>query len=146
VSSLPFFNFSNAGRKRGSAGLCSGVPVARIFELAKVLGLSRGTLFACLGISRASVDRRVQACLPLSADEAERVLGVESLIGQVQAMVKDGETGKAAGFDSARWLACWIRQPLPALGGRLPASYLHTLDGQRLVRKMLDMIASGAYA
>jgi putative toxin-antitoxin system antitoxin component (TIGR02293 family) len=121
-------------------------PAARLFELARVLGVSRGTLFAFLGISRASMNRRVQAHLPLSADESDLVQGIESLIWQVQAMVEDGVPAETAGFDAARWIGHWLCHPLPALGWRRPASYLHTLDGQRLVRKMLGMIAGGVYA
>lgn len=56
-------------------------------------------------------------------------MGGEIFTGQVQAMVEEGTPGKAAGFDAARWLGPWLRQPLLALGSRLPASYLHTLDG-----------------
>jgi len=123
-----------------------GVPAMGITESSKSLGVPRRSLLACLGISRTGLNRRLHACLPLSADEAARVLGIESLIGQVQAMVEDSAPDEAASFDAARWLGHWLRQPLPALGGRLPASYLHTLDGQRLVRKMLTMIASGSYA
>jgi uncharacterized protein (DUF2384 family) len=103
-------------------------------------------LLAFLGIDRASVSHRVHACLPLSADESARVLSIERLIGQVQAMVEGRAPGETGSFDAARWLGQWLRQPLPALGRRLPASYLHTLDGQTLVRNMLAMIASSAYA
>ncbi len=122
------------------------VPATRLTKLSKSLGLQRRTLLAFLGISRASLNRRVQACLPLPVEESQRVLGIESLVRQIQTIVEESGHDEAAGFDAARWLGCWIRQPMPALGGRLPASYLHTLDGQRLVRKMLAMIASGSYA
>lgn len=130
----------------GIGGIRCGEPAVRIFELSRLLGLPRGTLLAFLGISLASVNRRVEAHLPLSVEESKRVEGIESMVGQVQAMVEEGVPDETAGFDAARWLGHWLRHPLPALGGRLPASYLHTLDGQRLVRKMLAMIASGSYA
>jgi hypothetical protein len=74
------------------------------------------------------------------------LLGIESLVRQVQTMVEEGGHDEAAGFDAARWLGYWIRQPMPALGGRLPASYLHTLEGQKLVGKILAMATSGSYA
>lgn len=75
-----------------------------------------------------------------------RVLGIESLIGKVQAMAEEGLPGEAAGFDAARWLAYWIRQLLPALGGRLRASCLHTREEQKLAGKILALITGGSYA
>lgn len=122
------------------------MPASRIAELSRALGLPRRTLFAFLGISRTSVNHRLQARLPLPVDESQHVQGIESLVGQVQAMVEESVHGEAAGFDSARWFGHWLRQPLPALGGRLPASYLHTLEGQKLVGKIPVMISSGSYA
>lgn len=124
-----------------------GVPSTRITGLCKSLGVSRRMLLAFLGIPCAGMNGRVQTHLSLSDDECARVQGIEGLIGQVQAMVEDSSVpAEAAGFDAARWLGHWLRNPLPALGGRLPASYLHTLEGQKLVRKMLAMITSGSYA
>ena len=43
------------------------------------------------------------------------MFGIESLIRQVRS-VEEGARGEAAGFDAARWLGQWLRQPLPALG------------------------------
>jgi uncharacterized protein (DUF2384 family) len=143
---LTFLKYLRYSPQQESEGIPPDAFAVRITELSKSLGLPRCKVLAFLGISRAGVNRGVHAFLPLSADETARVLGVESLIGQVRAMVEEGAPGEAAGFNAARWLGQWLRQPLPALGERLPASYLHTLDGQRLVRKMLTMIASGSYA
>ena len=141
-----FLQFLQYRRQEGIDRMPPAVPATRLTELSKSLGLPRRTLLAFLGISRASVNRRVQACLPLPVEESQRVLGIESLVRQIQTMVEESGHDEAAGFDAARWLGYWIRQPMPALGGRLPASYLHTLDGQRLVRKILAMIATGTYA
>ncbi|XYJ11991.1 hypothetical protein ACSUZJ_08360 [Telluria sp. B2] len=123
-----------------------GGSTARIVELSSTLGLPPRTLLGCLGISRARMNRLAQANQPPSLHESERVLGVENLIYQVQAMVADGAPGKADGFNAARWLGRWILKPLPALGRRLPASYLHTIEGQKFVGGLLAMYASGAYA
>jgi uncharacterized protein (DUF2384 family) len=143
---LTFLQFLRYWPQEENDGFPPDAPAARITELSKSLGLPRCKVLAFLGISSAGVNRRVHSCLPLSADETARMLGIESLIGHVRAMVEGGAPGEAAGFDAARWLGQWLRQRLPALGGRLPASYLHTLDGQRLVRKILAMIASSSYA
>lgn len=97
-----------------------------------------------MGLSRATVSRKEKDDAVLSKDESERVLGVASLIGKVQAMVE--ESGDPAGFNAARWLTDWLSQPLPALGGATPASYLDTFEGQKLVAELLSMSQSGAYA
>ncbi|MFL9875830.1 MbcA/ParS/Xre antitoxin family protein [Paraburkholderia megapolitana] len=39
------------------------------------------------------------------------------------------ESGDPIGFDARQWLNRWLREPVPALGGRLPVEFLHTLDG-----------------
>ena len=80
----------------------------------------------------------------VSSDESERVLGVQSLIEQVRTMV--AESGHPQGFDAPRWVATWLAQPLPALGGATPESYMGTVEGQRKVSELLAMIQSGAYA
>ena len=121
-----------------------GVPAAHVGELAKRMHISKDALIDTLRMSRATVNRWARASKPLPPDESERVLGVEYLIGQVENMVK--ESGNPDGFDAARWVSDWLHAPLPALGGRKPASYLDTMEGQKLVSSLLSMAQSGAYA
>lgn len=80
----------------------------------------------------------------MSSDESERVPGVETLIGMVQIMVE--QSGDPEGLDAPRWVSAWLAQPLPALAGATPASYMDTFEGQRLVAEILSMSQSGAYA
>ncbi|WGG49680.1 antitoxin Xre-like helix-turn-helix domain-containing protein [Rugamonas sp. DEMB1] len=122
----------------------SGVPAAHLAVLSVKMGMPEGRLLALLGMSRATVSRKVREHQPLAPEESERVLGVESLIGQVDAMVR--ESGEPVGFDAARWLADWLAMPVPALNGRTPASYLDTIEGQKLLSDLLAMAQSGAYA
>lgn len=74
----------------------------------------------------------------------ETVPGIASLIGNVQQMV--GESGDPTDFDAARWVADWMTRRLPALGGATPASYMDTVEGQKLIAELLAMAQSGAYA
>jgi putative toxin-antitoxin system antitoxin component (TIGR02293 family) len=121
-----------------------GVPAAHVGELARLMHISKDALIDTLRMSRATVNRWARAHKSLPPDESERVLGVEYLIGQVENMVK--ESGDATGFDAAQWVSGWLHAPLPALGGRLPATYLDTIEGQKLVSRLLAMTQSGAYA
>jgi hypothetical protein len=61
-------------------------------------------LLALLGISRSREYRRVRVALPLSPDESERVLGIETLICEVDAMVEESTSVDPADLDAGRWL------------------------------------------
>lgn len=121
-----------------------GIPASTISNLSARMGMSKENLLSSLGLSHSTISRKERDATVLSKDESERVLGVESLIGMVQAMVE--QSGDPAGFDAARWLSGWLTNPLPALAGETPASYMDTFEGQKLVAELLSMSQSGAYA
>jgi len=121
----------------------SGVPAQRVGELSLVMDMPKEALMDSLGLSRATINRKVQRDQSLSSEESERVMGMQALIGQVQAMI---DTESAPDFDAAKWLASWLATPLPALGGAKPASFLDTVEGQKYVGNLLEMSQSGAYA
>jgi putative toxin-antitoxin system antitoxin component (TIGR02293 family) len=124
--------------------LKSGVPARYTRVLAQGMSVSKEKLYATVGLTRATVDRKVQKDDLLNADESERVMGIARLVGQVQTMVE--ESGNPRGFEAARWLAGWLDRPLPALGGKLPAEFMDTADGRALVSDLLAQQQSGAYA
>jgi putative toxin-antitoxin system antitoxin component (TIGR02293 family) len=121
-----------------------GFEAERVGELAERMNISKDSLIDTLRLSRATVNRKARNHQKLSQDETERVLGVETLIGQVETMIK--ESGDPTGFDAARWVSNWLREPIPALGGKTPASYMDTVEGQKLVASLLAMSQSGSYA
>lgn len=121
-----------------------GIPASSVSSLSSRMGMSKESLLASLGLSRATISRKEKDATVLSRDESERVLGVETLIGMVQTMVE--QSGDPAGFDAARWVSDWLSKPLPALAGATPASYMDTFEGQKLVAELLSFSQSGAYA
>ncbi len=121
-----------------------GVPAAGLAQLAKATGESKEHMLSLLGLSRATVDRKARANQALSVVEGERVIGFAKLVGQVQTLVN--ESGDPDGFDAARWLAQWLERPMPALGGRPPAEYMDTAEGQQIVAGLLERTRGGAYA
>jgi putative toxin-antitoxin system antitoxin component (TIGR02293 family) len=121
-----------------------GVPAAFVSNLAKATGESKEHVIALLGLSRATVDRKARANQALSVVESERVIGFAKLVGQAQAMVN--ESGDAAGFDAAKWVAGWLERPMPALDGRSPGEYMDTAEGQQIVAGLLERARSGAFA
>jgi putative toxin-antitoxin system antitoxin component (TIGR02293 family) len=121
----------------------SGVPAKRIGELSSFMDMPKEALMESLDLSRATINHKVQLQQTLSPQESERVMGMQTLIGQVQAMI---DTETTPEFDAAKWLASWLAAPLPALGGATPASFMDTVEGQKYVGNLLKMTQSGAYA
>lgn len=121
-----------------------GVPASMVSFLALTLGAGKDAICAMLGISRATVDRRVDGRKPLSPADSEPVLGLARLLGQVERIVQ--ESGDTTGFDVGPWTARFLDAPHPALGGRRPGDLLRTSDGRAVVTTLIAQIQSGAYA
>jgi putative toxin-antitoxin system antitoxin component (TIGR02293 family) len=121
-----------------------GVPAAKVKRLISDLHFEQGYLLKMLNLKTSTVNRKAARDEALSAEESERVLGIAKLVGQLEAMVE--ESGDPEGFDAPAWLSQWLRQPLPAFGGRKPIELLDTIEGQSLVAQALSRIQSGAYA
>ena len=121
-----------------------GIPAGYIDALSARMDIPKENLILFLGFSSATINRKVREHRTLSSHESERVLGIEYLIGQVDQMVR--ESGNPEQFDAARWVSNWLSSPLPALGGETPASYMDTVEGQKLVSNLLAQAQSGAYA
>ena len=117
---------------------------ARVFkDMVADMAMSQKGLAELLRIPVATVNRKAMNDDLLSIDESERVLNLFALIGQVQKMV--AESDHAEDFDAPKWVAHWIEEPLPALGGKRPAEFLHTASGFIIVSDVLSAMQSGAY-
>lgn len=121
-----------------------GVPANVLVQIGSALAMSNDQLFSTLALPRSTVVRKIQNHEVLSAEQSERVVGLERLVGQVEAMVQ--QSGNPEGFDAGRWVGDWLRRPLPALGGKRPAEFMDTMEGQNLVARFLAQSQSGAYA
>ncbi|MBI5889383.1 MAG: DUF2384 domain-containing protein [Nitrosomonadales bacterium] len=121
-----------------------GVPANMLVQIGSAMDMSNDLLFSTLALPRSTVVRKIQNNEVLSAEQSERVVGLERLVGQVEAMVK--QSGNPEGFDAGRWVGDWLQRPLPALGGKRPAEFMDTMEGQNLVARFLAQSQSGAYA
>lgn len=121
-----------------------GVPASVLLLISDRMAIPRDRLYATLGLARATVNRKVRDKQVLNQDESERVLGIARLVGQAQTMVQ--ESGEPKGFDAARWVAAWIEEPQPALGGKRPRELMDTAEGRGMVAELLARSQSGAYA
>lgn len=98
-------------------------------------------VFETLKVTRTGINRRAARDQVLSAGESERILGLARLVGQVQSMASSDDS-----FDASAWLAKWLLEPVPALGGQMPVDLLDTMEGQGLISNLIAQMQSGAYA
>nr|WP_294547314.1 antitoxin Xre-like helix-turn-helix domain-containing protein [uncultured Rhodopila sp.] len=121
-----------------------GIPASDAKRLFADLPIGQGAGFKALNLSTATVNKKAKQGDLLSPEESERIIGFARLVGQLEAMILD--SGDPAGFDARAWMARWLSEPLPALGGTRPADMMDTMEGQGLVSAALAKIQSGAYA
>jgi putative toxin-antitoxin system antitoxin component (TIGR02293 family) len=121
-----------------------GAPSHMVGVISKEMDMTKDRFVRIMGLSRATVTRKMANKTDLSADESERLVGLAKLIGQVETIVK--QSGESAGFKPAKWFGEWIEQPAAALGGRKPEELLDTADGREAVARLLAQMQSGAYA
>lgn len=121
-----------------------GVPAEVIDDLGTAMHVSRVQLLDWMGLPEATIKRRLRDVQPLSRPEGEQALAMTRLIRQVQRMVD--ESGDNTNFDAALWLAQWLAEPNPALGGVPPGQYMDTAEGFVLISDTLARMQSGAYA
>lgn len=82
-----------------------------------------------------------------TAPTREHLSAVVKLTNQIRKMLSEsGDPIAAADFDVDQWLTHWMEQPMPALGGRCPAEYMTSIEGQERVSRLLAMMQTGAYA
>lgn len=122
----------------------TGVPADQAKAFLTHLDAPSHRLYDALDLKVSTFNRKALKKDFLSADEAERVMGLVKLFGQVETMVQ--ESGNSEGFDPAVWTLRWLEEPLPALGGRTPMELMDTMEGQALVSDTLAKVQSGAYA
>ena len=121
-----------------------GVPAAEVKRLQERLDMPQAAFLQSMKLSTATLNRKVGRQENLSPEDSERVIGMAKLIGQVQEMVR--QSGEPKGFDPAKWLAGWLQQTVPALGGSRPIDFMDTMEGQGMIADLLARMQSGAYA
>jgi putative toxin-antitoxin system antitoxin component (TIGR02293 family) len=121
----------------------AGVAPDTVGDIAQAMGAPQEAVIRDLGIARSTWARKRAQHAPLEQNASEKVIGLATLIGQVETLVE--EQGAPEGFDAAKWFRDWMRQPVPALGGRRPVELLDTREGQQIVSNLLDAIRAGAY-
>jgi putative toxin-antitoxin system antitoxin component (TIGR02293 family) len=122
----------------------AGVPAVEVKRLQEELDMPQAAFLQSMKLSTATLNRKVSKQENLSPEDSERIIGMAKLIGQVEEMVR--QSGEPKGFDPAKWLAGWLQQPVPALGGSRPIDFMDTMEGQGMIADLLARMQSGAYA
>jgi uncharacterized protein (DUF2384 family) len=124
-----------------------GVMAADLKTFISSLDIQQERVFTMLDIATATVNRKASRNEALSREDSEKVVGMAKLIGQVETMLEEsGDPELMRGFDAAKWLAHWMEEPIPALGGASPSAYMDTIEGQEMISKLLEAMQTGAYA
>lgn len=121
-----------------------GVRAVEAKRILADLAIGQRAALKALNLSPTAVNRKAKQDETLSSKDSERVIGMARLVGQLEAMVQD--SGDPKGFDPTVWMARWLNDPLPALGGTRPIELMDTMEGQALVSASLAQLQSGAYA
>ena len=121
-----------------------GIPAVEAKRILADLAIGQGAALRALNLSPATVNKKAKQDKTLSPEDSERVIGMARLVGQLEAIVQ--ESGDPKGFDPTAWMARWLNDPLPALGGTRPIDLMDTMEGQALVSTVLAQLQSGAYA
>lgn len=83
-----------------------GIAASVLTQLAKSMRVSQDHLIASLGFPRTGIMRKIQRRQNLSVAQAERVIGLAKLIGQIEIMVA---TPEVSDFNAAQWLGyCFL--------------------------------------
>jgi len=143
AAAVSFLGLYLASPEERIAMIREGIPAAEAKRIVGELFATQGAALEALKLSTATVNKKAKLGERLSPEESERVFGIARLVGQVEAMV--AESGDATGFDARAWMARWLSEPLPALGGARPVEFMDTMEGQGLVSAALSRMQSGAY-
>lgn len=110
-------------------------------DLAAELELSQKTLSSWVGISSGSLNWARQRGT-FKSDASSLLSGMQLMLDTIKTADLSPD---AVNFHHGRWLASWMEEPNPALGGVTPRELLKTADGQKRILNLLYGIMHGIY-
>ncbi|TLD72855.1 DUF2384 domain-containing protein [Phragmitibacter flavus] len=114
--------------------LKTGLPVRELDDLRSSLDLSMEKLVPMLGISKATLHRRMTKGR-LDPAESDRVVRFAKLMGKAVEVMESPENARK-----------WLSAPQVGLGGAIPLEYAETEVGAREVENLLGRIEYGVYS
>ena len=119
-----------------------GLPPALLVQLAHDLRIPDHSVSHFLGLSRATLRRRMADDDRLTAQESEGPLAMALLAGRVVMAGQQASADRTIASDPLRWLGRWIRTPVAELDGQAPIEYMDVGEGRALVAKWLALALS----
>lgn len=122
----------------------AGVPTDLVDVIAGATGQPAAAVIDMLGVSATTLRRKEEAGEPLPDVAGHRVMGLLRIAATLRRLLEDsGDPEALSTFDLDAWLARWMRQALPELGGKTPAELLRNPEGQRAVEQILERMRGG---
>jgi uncharacterized protein (DUF2384 family) len=95
-------------------------------------------------VSQTTFRRKEEAKEPLPDVAGHRVMGFLRAATTLHRLLEEsGDAHLLKDFDLESWIARWMREELPELGGRTPAEMLRNPEGQRAVEEVLERMRGG---
>ncbi len=125
----------------------AGVPTYVIDMIAGATGEPVATVMDLIGVSQTTFRRKEEANERLPDVAAHRVMGYLRVVATLRKLLDEsGDPEQLKDFDLEAWVAQWMRQELPELGGKTPAQMLRNPEGQRAVEQVLERMRGGLAA
>jgi putative toxin-antitoxin system antitoxin component (TIGR02293 family) len=122
----------------------AGVPTRLVDVIAAATGEPAVRVMELIGVSPTTFRRKQEANEALPDVAGHRVMGLLRVVATLRRLLREsGDTRALAGFDLETWVANWLREPQPDLGGRTPAEMLRNPEGQRAVEALLERMRGG---
>lgn len=122
----------------------AGVPTQMVEVIAGALALPASSVMDMLGVSLTTLRRKEQLGEPLPDAAGHRVMGLLRLVATLRRLLEESaDPAEFKRFDVEAWLATWLRQSLPELGGKTPADLLRNPEGQRSLEQLLERMRGG---
>jgi putative toxin-antitoxin system antitoxin component (TIGR02293 family) len=121
-----------------------GLPPSLVMQLAHDLCIPDHSLALYLGLSRATLRRRIAENERLTSKESEGPLALAAFAGKVILECTQPLMTQAMVGDPLRWLGQWLSTPVADLDGRAPLQYMDVVEGRALVATWLDDALSPA--
>ena len=122
----------------------AGVPTYLVNVIAGATGEAVADVMDIIGVSQTTFRRKDEAKEPLPDVAGHRVMGFLRVAATLRRLLEEsGDPDLLKDFDLEGWVAQWMREQLPELGGKTPAEMLRNPEGQRAVEQVLERMRGG---
>lgn len=125
----------------------AGVPTHVVKMIAGATGESVTAIMNLVGVSQSTFLRKEVAKEPLPDVAGHRIMGYLRVVATLRRLLDEsGDPEQMKDFDLEGWVAQWMHEELPDLGGKTPAGMLRNPEGLRAVEQVLERMRGGLVA